>query len=546
MDLGLDRALRAIQGDGELRVGEAVDMAQYDGAPVRGREGHQQGRPFAGDVPCLDRRGRSARVGGARLPVARQWHIEGDGDPPGVAAASQARTAEVEHDRGQPGSQAQFADTGRVVPGERTIRAHECILGGLLRVARIPEHPQGDRVATVLMRTDKGLERTVEIVGERGDEWAVGIHHPPEPGTRMNRCTDSEQYRSVTLRRRPACDNRPTMTLDDRFDDLIASLAGFHRSWLVALGLDLGFFGHLRAAGANGLTVDDLADLAGCRPNAVEAWAWAADAHDLAIREDDRLTIEDDIASILLDDGRPEFLGGQFVHAAVASLDWGGMLEFFRTGAPIQGRPDRYRVAIERLTAQDIAVFFQEALAELPQLVADLSRGGRVVDVHCGGGRWLVAMARRFPALDLVGVEFETDSVLRAQATVAAAGLTDRIAIRQTRVTEPGQDGEFDLAYFQYALHQLPDAPAVLRAAWSALRPGGRLLVLDWPLPSDRDEFRTRHGELIAGVQLDELYQGTALATREQFVAWFAAAELPTPVLIDLRSGASLFVVERT
>lgn len=336
------------------------------------------------------------------------------------------------------------------------------------------------------------------------------------------------------------------MTLDDRFDDMIASLAGFHRSWLVALGLDLGFFSHLRAAGTNGLTVDDLASLAGCRPNAVEAWAWGADAHDLAIREDDRLTVEDDVASILLDDGRPEFLGGQFVHATVASLDWGGMLEFFRTGVPIQGRPDRYRVAIERLTAQDIGVFFQEALAELPQLVADLSRGGRVVDVHCGGGRWLVAMARRFPALDLVGVEFETDSVLRAQATVAAAGLTDRIAIRQTRVTEPGEDGEFDLAYFQYALHQLPDAPAVLRAAWSALRPGGRLLVLDWPLPSDRDEFRTRHGELIAGVQLDELYQGTALVTREQFVAWFAAAELPAPVLIDLRSGASLFVVERT
>ena len=198
-----------------------------------------------------------------------------------------------------------------------------------------------------------------------------------------------------------------------------------------------------------------------------------------------------------------------------------------------------------RLTAQDIAVFFQEALAELPQLVADLSRGGRVVDVHCGGGRWLVAMARRFPALDLVGVEFEADSVVRAQATVAAAGLTDRIKIRQTRVTEPGQDGEFDLAYFQYALHQLPDAPAVLRAAWSALRPGGRLLVLDWPLPSDRDEFRTRHGELISGVQLDELLQGTALATREQFLAWFAAAGLPVPILIDLPSGASLLVAER-
>ena len=190
--------------------------------------------------------------------------------------------------------------------------------------------------------------------------------------------------------------------------------------------------------------------------------------------------------------------------------------------------PDRYRASIERLTVQDIAVFFGEALAALPQLVADLSRGGRVVDVHCGGGRWLIAMARRFPGLELVGVEFEPDSVIRATANVAAAGLSDRIEIHQADVRKPDKVAAYDLAYFQYALHQLPDPVGSLRAAWQALRPEGWLLVLDWPLPSDLDEFRTRHGELIAGVQLDELYQGTALVTRERFIAWFAEAGLPT------------------
>jgi SAM-dependent methyltransferase len=335
------------------------------------------------------------------------------------------------------------------------------------------------------------------------------------------------------------------MRLDDRFDDLIASLGGFHRSWLVYLGIELGLFASLRDAGPAGLTTERLAAAAGCRPQAVAAWAWGADAQELVTLDGDRVVVDEDIAAILLDDGKPEFLGGQFVHAAVASLDWGGMAEFFRTGEPIRARPDRYRVAIERLTAQDIAVFFQEALAALPQLVADLSRGGRVVDVHCGGGRWLVAMARRFPALQLVGVEFEADSVVRARANVAAAGLDDRIVIREAGVTRPGEAGEYDLAYFQYALHQLPDAPAVLRAAWDALRPGGRILVLDWPLPSDRDSSRTRQGELLAGVQLDELYQGTALATREQFLAWFAGAGTADPEVIDLPSGASLFVAER-
>ena len=165
--------------------------------------------------------------------------------------------------------------------------------------------------------------------------------------------------------------------------------------------------------------------------------------------------------------------------------------------------------------------------------------------MHCGGGRWLVAMARRFPAIELVGVEFEADSVARARATIEAEGLSDRITIREAKVTEPGKEGTLDLVYFQYALHQLPDAAGRARGRVAALRPGGRVLVLDWPLPSSQDEFRTRHGELIAGVQLDELLQGTALATRERFLAWFDEAGLPQPSMIDLPSGASAFVVER-
>ncbi|MBA2373723.1 MAG: class I SAM-dependent methyltransferase [Chloroflexi bacterium] len=335
------------------------------------------------------------------------------------------------------------------------------------------------------------------------------------------------------------------MALDDRFDDLIGSLGGFHRAWLVYLGIELGLFEALRDAGPSGATPAELAAATGTHGQAVDFWAWAADAHDLATYDDGTLVVDPDVAAIFLDERRPEYLGGQFVHAVVATLDWDRMLDFFRTGRPIDSRPDRYRVAIERLTTQDIAVFFQEALSALPQLVADLSSGGRVIDIHCGGGRWLIAMARRFPRLELVGVEFEPDSVSRAREHVADAGLSDRIRIEHADVKETGAPATADLVYFQYALHQLPDAAGSLAAAWSALRPGGRLLVLDWPLPSGQDEFRTRHGEIIAGVQLDELYQGTALVPRERFREWFEAAGLSAPQVLDLPSGATLFVAER-
>src|SRR5262245_47153600 len=178
------------------------------------------------------------------------------------------------------------------------------------------------------------------------------------------------------------------MRADDRFDDLVASLSGHYCSWLVYLGLELGLFEHLRSVGTPGLTAAELADGTGLERTAVAAWAWAAEVHDLIATDiAGRSTIDADTAAILLDDDRPEYLGGQFRHAVVSSLDWDRMPEFFRTGRAQTDRPDRYRAAIERLTVQDIAVFFQEVLGQLPQLVSDLSGDARILDVHCGGGR---------------------------------------------------------------------------------------------------------------------------------------------------------------
>ena len=190
-------------------------------------------------------------------------------------------------------------------------------------------------------------------------------------------------------------------------------------------------------------------------------------------------------------------------------------------------------------------MFFQEVLASLPELVVALRPGARILDVHCGGGRWLIAMARRFAGTSLVGVEFEPDSLERARANVATAVLADRITIEQGDVAAIGHPGEFDLAYFQYALHQLPDAPAALRSAWAAVREGGWLVALDWYMPTDPDELRSRHGELIAGTQLDELLGGTRLVTRGEALAWFEAAGIPSPQLIDLPSGATVIVARR-
>lgn len=335
------------------------------------------------------------------------------------------------------------------------------------------------------------------------------------------------------------------MSIDDRFDALAETVGGFYRSWLIYLGLELRLFATLRDAGDEGLTAADLARRVDCAVAPVAGWIRAAHAAELIELAADRARVDADVASILLDDDRPEYLGGQFVWTVVASLDYEQLADYFRTGTPVARRPPRFHQAIEALTAQDIAVFFQEGLAQMPQLAADLSRGAHVLDLACGGGRWLVAIARRFPAVTAVGTEFEPDSVARARQHVEDAGLPDRVRIDERQPTDLPPDERFDLVYCQDALHELADPPAALAAAWSAVAPGGRLVVLDWCLPEQPETSRTLYGELLWSVNLDELFQGTRLFTYDDFMRLFDQAGLPAPSSIDLPSGATLFYLRQ-
>src|SRR5688572_20077856 len=130
------------------------------------------------------------------------------------------------------------------------------------------------------MRLDERIERTVQVAGEVGGEAVVRIHHSPEPRTSRNRCMPLPYPRGSDSGPGPHATIRP-MGRDDRYDDLIASLGGFHRSWLIYLGLELGLFAAVRAARGTGLTTADLAAATETHPEAVEAWAWASDAHEL-------------------------------------------------------------------------------------------------------------------------------------------------------------------------------------------------------------------------------------------------------------------------
>ena len=76
MDLGLDGALGSTEGDGDLRVGQAVHVSQHDGTAVGRGQRQEQASPVVGSIPCRDDGDRAVGLIDTRLEIAWQGEVK--------------------------------------------------------------------------------------------------------------------------------------------------------------------------------------------------------------------------------------------------------------------------------------------------------------------------------------------------------------------------------------------------------------------------------------------------------------------------------------
>ena len=120
-------------------------------------------------------------------------------------------------------------------------------------------------------------------------------------------------------------------------------------------------------------------------------------------------------------------------------------------------------------------------LDELP-----LASGDHVLEIGCGTGRNLMALARQHPQVRLFGVDASAPMLATAEQSIRQAGFQSRIRLAHGlgEQVDPaamfGLDRPFDTIVVSYALTMIPAWPAVVDAALRHLRPGGRLAVVDF------------------------------------------------------------------
>lgn len=103
--------------------------------------------------------------------------------------------------------------------------------------------------------------------------------------------------------------------------------------------------------------------------------------------------------------------------------------------------------------------------------------GARLLDVGCGTGHTVVALARRLPAVEFVGVDVSSTAIDQARDLVDAAGLANLHLQRADATGSLERFGTFDVVLALGVLHHVPEVSTALANLVARLKPGGRLVL---------------------------------------------------------------------
>jgi ubiquinone/menaquinone biosynthesis C-methylase UbiE len=171
---------------------------------------------------------------------------------------------------------------------------------------------------------------------------------------------------------------------------------------------------------------------------------------------------------------------------------------------------------------------------------------GRVLDVGCGTGNLAPALAEWGASVDAyVGIDLSPGMLGIAGAKLGAGGWPGA-AVAGSALALPVATASFDTALCASNLHYWPDAGAGLSEIRRVLRPGGRLLLVDW----DRAPLRMRafdlwmrralhveYQRMYSGREIRALLHGTGFRVAHEArgsagmmwrLAGFAAASVPS------------------
>lgn len=200
-----------------------------------------------------------------------------------------------------------------------------------------------------------------------------------------------------------------------------------------------------------------------------------------------------------------------------------------------------------RMLEASFAPLFEGTICPGVPAFADVdARGGLAVDLGCGNGWYLRALARRCPGLRGLGVDGFSENIGQARQLAADAGLGQRLEflcgdIHDLRLEEPA-----DLIAMNRALHHVWEKGSAGLFAWlrANLKPGGVVVVWEPAWPSDPTTLRDPGRQALAFQNLSEHVQGNHFLQPQEIQEAFARAGMASRVYLFAQGNEAVVVAQ--
>jgi len=262
---------------------------------------------------------------------------------------------------------------------------------------------------------------------------------------------------------------------------MITDLGAAFSGVLINIGRRLGLYKAMVELGA--CDTEQLAASTGVRERYVREWlnnqaAGGYVSYDCQTRT---YTLPAAQAMVLAIEDSPVYMTPAFEVASSFWLDEDRILDTFRSGMGFAWREHNAHLFC------GTEMFFRtgyrthlvsEWLSALNGMVERLRSGARVADIGCGHGVSTILMAQAFPESKFVGVDYHDQSVATAIKRAEENGVTSNTQFEVATAKDFSGD-DYDLICFMDCLHDLGDPIGALVHARRALKPDGKVMLVE-------------------------------------------------------------------
>lgn len=272
----------------------------------------------------------------------------------------------------------------------------------------------------------------------------------------------------------------PTTTANGFDEKLMNMITNGTVAMMISIGHRTGLFDAM--SGMRPASSREIADQTGLNERYVREWLGAMTAAAIVINhpEDSTFVLPPEHASFLTRAASPSNLAALAQWISVLGSVEDLVVDAFKhgKGVPYSAYKRFHPVMAEESGQTIVAALMDHILPLAPGLMEQLERGIDVLDIGCGSGQAMNALAATFPMSRFTGYDISEEGIAAARKEAEKRGSTN-IRFEVVDVAVIPDAAAYDLITAFDAVHDQARPDLVLANVHKALRPGGTFLMQD-------------------------------------------------------------------